>query len=332
LIVSAPASGPLPAADADLPVTVQSRGATSSGGAVFTVLAPGSGMFVPHFFAAPVPELPAGNHAFVSTELGPVMLLTGPAGWSSTAERAAGAVRVLNDLLEEAAKSLALAFEVEPVPSVALAGGHYVVATATPNDALGYESLWARQGKPGRATPHSVATYWTALLQDYLALFVQHRRPTRVLELSPRGQLLVNLDAEAVKATRGRRGVPTQVFARMHASLAAGLRDMALLLPPPGGSNPGAVVVGRWHGTMEEGDKGAQPIGVRLFYEGRKLSGSLTRSSPRGVAAETRLRDVIYEGGTLAFALPAGSTSLHFNRGGPQARQALGFFRLSYAD
>jgi hypothetical protein len=343
LSVSAPAGGPLLARQSELPVTVQALGATSAR-TTFTMLGPPSGMFVPHFYAAPVPELPAGNHAFVATELGPVMLLTGPAGTSSPAERAAAIARVLNDLVEEAAKPMALTFEVEPNPSVALAGGQHVVATATPRDALGYEGLWARLGKPGQATPHTVATYWTALLRDHLALFVQRQRPTHVLALSPRGQVLLDVYAEARKATGSATGVPLQVFTRLWPGLATRVREMALLLPAPGESNPGAVIVGRWQGTMEEGGKGAQQVQARFFFEGKSLAGSMTRKSPRGVAAETRLRDVAYDDGALSFALPAGDSLLRFKanlredviagaiHAGPQAGPTLGSFKLSYAE
>jgi len=344
LTVSAPAAEPVLAGQSEMEVRVEARGAASTNPAVFTLLGPASGTFLPHFYAAPVPELPRGNHAFVSTELGPLMLLTGPAGGTaSTAARAAHAARVLNELVEAAAKPLALAFKVEPAPSVMLAGGSYIVATATSTDALGYEGLWARMGRRGDATPHSVATYWTALLQDYLALFVQHQRPTNVLGLTSRGQLLADIHAAALKAAGGPRGVPTELLSRLRPQLAAGLREMALLLAPPGQSNPGAAVVGRWRGTMEEGDRGVLPVEVRLYFEGTRLAGSLTRRSPRGVEGETRLRSVDYEGGALAFAIPVGASVLHFHgtvrddsiagliRGG-ESQQALGFFTLSFVE
>lgn len=343
LIVSAPAAEPVLAGQSELEVLVAARGATSSSPAVFTLLGPPSGTFLPHFYAAPVPELPAQNHAFVATELGPLMLLTGPAGSVSTAARAAHAAGVLNELVEAAAKPLALVFKVEPAPSVMLAGGSYIVATATSTDALGYEGLWAKLGRRGEATPNSVATHWTALLQDYLALFVQHQRPTKVLELTSRGQLLADIHAQALKAAGGPRGVPTELLSRLRPQLADGLREMALLLSPPGQSNPGAAVVGRWRGTMEEGDRGAQPIQVRLYLEGKRLSGSLTRRSPRGVEGEIPLQSVDYEGGDLAFAVPVGESVLHFQgtvrddsmagliRGG-QAQQAMGFFTLSFVE
>jgi hypothetical protein len=343
LDVSAPASGPLLSRQAELPVTVQALGGTSPR-ASFTMLGPPSGMFVPHFYAAPVPELPAENHAFVSTELGPVMLLTGPSGASTPAERAAGVARVLNDLVEEAAKPLALTFEVDPNPSVALAGGHHVVATATPRDALGYEGLWSALGKAGQATPHTVATHWTALLQDYLALFVQHQRPTHVLAFTPRGQILVDVHAEARKAAGGSSGVPNQVFARLWPGIAGRLRDVALLVPAPGQSNPGAVVVGRWQGTMQDSEKGVQTIQARFFFEGRTLAGLLTRKSPKGVAAETRLRNVSYDGKALVFALPSSGPLLEFKatlredvmagviHAGAEAAPPLGSFTLSYTE
>jgi hypothetical protein len=82
---------------------------------------------------------------------------------------------------------------------------------------------------------------------------------------------------------------------------------------------------------------------VRLYFEGTRLAGSLTRRSPRGVEGETRLRSVDYEGGALAFAIPVGASVLHFHgtvrddsiagliRGG-ESQQALGFFTLSFVE
>jgi pSer/pThr/pTyr-binding forkhead associated (FHA) protein len=343
LVVSAPPAEPMPVGHAELPITVEALGATSSSPAQYTLLGPPSGTFLPRFFAAPVPELPGPNHAFVSNELSPVMLLTGPGAEASTAQRAARVAGVLNELVEAAAKPMALAFEVEPVPSVALAGGSFVVATATPADAIGYEGLWARLGRRGSATPRSVATFWTALLQDQLSLFVQHQRPTGVLELSVRGQVLADLHAQAVASTGGRKGVPTDLVNRLRTPLAPALREMALLLPQAGEANPGASVVGRWQGSMEEGDRGALPIQVRLFFEGRRLAGALTRRAS-GVSGEVRLREVVYERGSLAFSLPAGSGSLRFSGtvreesmaglivGDAGERKTVGFFTLRFAD
>jgi hypothetical protein len=118
---------------------------------------------------------------------------------------------------------------------------------------------------------------------------------------------------------------------------------MALLLPQPGESNPGASVVGRWLGTMEEGDSGAQPIQVRLFFEGRRLAGSLSRRV-RGVTGEIRLRDVVYESGSLAFSLPAGAAALRFSGAvredsvaglintGRDGGRTVGFFTLRFTE
>jgi hypothetical protein len=73
-----------------------------------------------------------------------------------------------------------------------------------------------------------------------------------VLGLSSRGQLLADIHAAAWRP-RAAQGVPTGL-SRLRPQLSAGLREMALLLAPPGQSN-GAAVVGRWRGTMEEGDR-----------------------------------------------------------------------------
>ena len=58
--------------------------------------------FRPSFFPDAVPELPGQDVAFVSTVLGPVFLLGGPAGAGSAAARAEGIANALNALVDAA--------------------------------------------------------------------------------------------------------------------------------------------------------------------------------------------------------------------------------------
>ncbi|HEY7514968.1 MAG TPA: IPT/TIG domain-containing protein, partial [Vicinamibacteria bacterium] len=82
IVVAAP-SVASPSAQVDAPIVVRSRGRDSNP-IPFQLLRSSPGYFVPRYFPVPVTEHPGADHAFVSTDLGPVLLLGGRAGASST--------------------------------------------------------------------------------------------------------------------------------------------------------------------------------------------------------------------------------------------------------
>jgi hypothetical protein len=321
-------------------VTVLGRPSTSE--ATYTVVRPPADIFRPRFYPAPVVEHPGHDHVFVSTELGPVLLLSGPAEGQSTAERAARAAGALNELMEAAAKPLVLELRERPAPAVGLAGGHSLLVTATAQDSAGYAEVWEPGVTPSRVGPRSLAAFWTALLQDHLSLFALRTRPTRVLEVSPRGQVLGELYAAAVRRAGVKAGVPASLVSPLSPTLAKGLRDLALLVPPEGQPAVGAALVGRWEGTMEERDVGARPLKLRLFMTGPRLAGIVSMGAGK-LTVEAPLRDLQYAGGSLRFTLPVGTAPLHFQgtvrdetldgliQGGPATRDARGFFSLRYS-
>jgi hypothetical protein len=86
----------------DLPVVVAAGGRASTGGASFKLTRTSSSGFLPRFFAAPVVEFPGSGYAFVSSEIGPLLLLGGPAEAGSTADRAVALAATLNALVGNA--------------------------------------------------------------------------------------------------------------------------------------------------------------------------------------------------------------------------------------
>lgn len=312
LAVIAPGAG-LGETQVETSVVVRARGATSSSPCSFTVIRPSLGVYLPHYFAAPVTDHLSHDHAFVSTELGPVLLLTGKADAASTAERAARVAATLNQLTS-GGKAPALELRQGPTPAVGVAGGTEVIAAATPEDAAGYDEPWDPSVKARKSTPRGIAAYWTALLQDHMLIFFGKERPFRVLELSSRGKALRDLYVEAVRRGGPGQGVPSAVVNPLSSMREKELRDMALLLPAEGqaaGAVGAGAVEGRWAGTMEE-STGQRTISVRLRMEGARLAGSLSTKAG-GLTMDVPLRDLAYQKGALTFVAVLGGSPRHFN-------------------
>jgi hypothetical protein len=290
------------------PVVVQARGGTSAGGVSFVVMSPSESAFRPHYFPTAVAERPAEDVVFVSTELGPALLLGGKADAPSTAERAMRAAAALNAVVQAAASRPAvLEVRDRPAIGVALAGSPSLLVAATAEDAAAYAREPAARGQ--RATPRALAELWTALLQDHLTLFLQGQRPLRMVALSPRGRVLVDLFAEAERRSGTGSGVPTNLVRPLAPSLARSFREMALVLPT-GPAVAAAAVAGRWEGTMQEGSAAPRQVTVNLRLEGTRLVGALTTRSG-AVAMDVPLKELTYEKGRLGFVLESGAGGAH---------------------
>jgi hypothetical protein len=286
-------------ASPEVPVIVTSGGSTSGAGAGFTVARPSSSTFQPRFYAAPVPEYPEEDLAFVSTRLGPVLLLGGPDKSASTAIRAADVADALNRLAATASsRQIEFEYKSSP-PSVSVEGESAPLLVATPDDAAAYARSWVSGVRPGRLGPSAIARHWTAILQDYVGLFLYRHRPLGVLSLSSRGQVFKEIYGAAIRRAPGGNGVPTGVVYPPSERIASGVRAAALV--PSGASPRQAVAVeGRWSGTLQDPDTGAYRFEVRFRPEGSGLAGSLT--SWRGdIEARSPVRDISFRGKTLRF-------------------------------
>jgi hypothetical protein len=213
------------------------------------------------------------------------------------------AANALNAVVQAAAaRPAVLEARERPVPGVALAGSPTLLVSATAEDAAAYAREPAARGQ--RATPRALAELWTALLQDHLTLFVERQRPLRLVELSPRGKVLLDLFSQAERRSGTGAGVSMNLVRPLAPSLARSFREMALILPTGPGS-AAAAVAGRWEGTMEETGAAPRRISVSLRLEGTGLAGSLTTRS-RAVAMDVPLKELAYEKGQLSFVLESG--------------------------
>lgn len=310
LTVVAPAA-PVTDVQPDVPVVVAANGRTSSANAAFRMARGGTATFIPRFYAAPVAEYPADGYAFVSTALGPVLLLGGAAEAPSTAERATALADLLNTLVAGAA-SKPLAFEArENPPAVAVAGEGRPFLSPTPEDVAAYSRPWeGARGGGRRPTAPALARHWAALLQDYVGLFIYRQRPLKVLALSTRGQVLTDLYAEAARRAPGGSGVPTNLVLPPSASLASGLRAMALVVSTEGG-RAAVALEGRWTGTIQDPDFGDRPFSVRLYSEGGRLAGEITTGAG-GIELRAPLRELGFDRGGVRFTADLQGAAFRF--------------------
>ena len=326
---------PLPGNQFKAPMKVTARGASSAGLLEFTMLRPSAGTFLPRFFAAAVREDPA--RVFVASEAGPLFLLSVPDGAASTAQRAMNVANALSPLFREGAPPAVIEVRGE---AVAVAGQAEVLVRATAEDAAGYSQPWNTVMKGQRATGASLAAHWAALLQDYVTLFQQHQRPTRMVEVTPRGRVLLDLQSEGERRTGAGGGVPAGFLSPPASTLAAALRELALAVPGRGQAIAGAALVGRWTGTMEETGIALRPLKLTLRLDGTKLAGAVSSTAGQ-VTMEIPIQAVSYEKGLLSFDV-AGGPLRHF-RGTPsgstiagsifdKANKEIGRFSLKYGD
>jgi hypothetical protein len=292
----------------DAAVVVKRGGSSSSADSViFNITRPPAGVYKLRFFGAAVEGDATGEQAFVSTEVGPVILLSGRGAQESVGARATAVAAALNALVGHAPR-----FEVRAGYAVGAVGRLDPLVVAMPVDAVAYGKPVdpVMDGQAQQATPAVVAGFWVALLQDTFTLLEKGGRPDRVLELSPRGKVLMDLYAESERKIGAGAGVPTSLVSPPTWTIAKGVREMALALPR-GGAVAAAAVVGNWSGTLEEAGAARRSVRLQLSLDGNRLVGTMTTNAG-GIAMNAPLGDVKYAGGLLSFTLAGGQSPRRF--------------------
>ena len=296
----------------DLAIVVSAGGRASTGSAAFKLTRSSSAGFLPRFFAAPVIEFPGTAYAFVSSEIGPVLLLGGPAEAATTGDRAVALAAALNALVTNAAaKPPAFELRERPQPGVGVVGEVRTFLIPTPEDAEAYSRNWeSGRGAGRRVAPAALARHWAALLQDYFSLFLYRQRPLRLAALSPRGKVFTEIYGEANRRAPGGSNVPTSVVLPTAQSTAVALRLAALVVS--GDASRAAVAVeGRWAGTMDDPDLGKRAFQVHMRQEGGRLAGTLT--TWRGaIELRSPLREIGFEAGRVSFTVDLQGTAYRF--------------------
>ncbi|HXY39349.1 MAG TPA: hypothetical protein VEQ10_06745, partial [Vicinamibacteria bacterium] len=255
--------------------------------------------FRPRFFPAAVPDYAGEPLAFVSSELGPVLLLGGPGDFASVGERAQALAAALNAIVDRA--SAAPGFEVRsaPLPCVGVAGTPAPLVCPTALDLVAYSKPWDGGRVVHRVSPAGLARHWAALLQDYFGLFLFRQRPLQLLALSPRGSVFGDIYREANRSAPGETTVPARLVVPLPAGWAAALRLAALVVTEESGHSA-AVVEGYWQGEIDDPDTGPRGFRVQLRSDGGHLGGALTTSAG-SVEVRAPLREVEFERGSLRF-------------------------------
>jgi hypothetical protein len=296
----------------ELPIVVTSGGRASTGTAAFVLMRGATSGFVPRFFAAAVTEYPGERLAFVSTELGPVLVLGGAADSPSTADRAAKVSAALNALVAGAASKPPL-FELRerPQPAVGVAGEVNPVLVPTAEDAAAYSKNWETgRGGGRRVSTSAVARHWAALLQDYFGLFLYRQRPLKMAAITPRGKVLSEIYAEANRRSPGGTTVPAGLVVPTPAGMAAALRQLALVVSYETG-RAAVAVEGRWDGTMEGPDFGTRRFDLQVRSEGGRLAGTLTTWRGK-IEVKAAVRDIGFDRGSVRFTADQQGTAYHF--------------------
>jgi pSer/pThr/pTyr-binding forkhead associated (FHA) protein len=294
----------------ETPVIVSTGGRTSASDHNFSMTRSATSSFVPRFFAAPVTEYPGEDLAFVSTEIGPVLLLGGAEAGRSAATRAAEISSQLDQLVARA-RTRRVSFELRGRPeAVAVAGETGSLLAATAEDAAAYARDWGGGGRRGpRLTPAAITRYWRAILEDYFDLFLYRERPLEVASLDSRHRVFLNIYAEAARRS-GSPGVPTSIVSPPSESMGEALRRAALV-PAGGPAREEIAVEGRWQGTLEDPTTGSRRFEVSFDPAGKGLDGTI-KTWRGSLELSSPLRDISFGGGTLRFTTDLQGTAHHF--------------------
>jgi hypothetical protein len=190
-----------------------------------------SGSYVLRFFPAASGEGVAPGQAFLASEIAPVILLT-KSGEATAAGRALRASRLLNAAVDQArgGEDVTFAALQQPAIGVGVAGGSEIIVQVTPQDAAAYA---AAPGVPPRGAPPAplaLASYWAAVLNDYLVVCTGRGRPSHVAALSPESGRAFDQLRSALP-WQYNRGVANERVARAPDRLRQRLREAALRVP-----------------------------------------------------------------------------------------------------
>ena len=283
-------------------VHVKANGAISSSPVTYTHQRASATLFVPRFFAAAVlahPEL-----AFVSTDLGPVLVLGGPDNdVKATAARAFEKAATLERARRRSRDQAARVRGPQPARDLGGRAGEGRPHRDRAGRGCGRLRAALRAGGPGQASlrPRPRGLLGRPPPGLLHPLRAEAAPPGRARPLAPRPGALRHL-LRRLCGCREPPACPSRSSARLTPTMAKALRDLALVLPAEKESRVTVAVEGLWTGTMEETTGGPKPIEVRFEQVGGKLGGTLSTSAGK-IGMKTPLRDVSFQKNEVRFAV-----------------------------
>ena len=200
-----------------------------------------------------------------------------------------------------------------------VAAGAAEIVTATAEDAETLSRGFAGV-KGARVTARRLAEYWAALLDDYVGLFARRQRPNRIVEMTPRGRVLLDLFSEASRRG-GSSGVASRLV-RRHARRAGGRPAAARLRRARAGTVRAASRSPARGRARRRTAAPPRPIRVVIRAGDGALAGAMT-SRAGSVATGIPLQDLSYDKGVIRFTITLGGASRRFE-GALERRHAHG--------
>jgi hypothetical protein len=239
------------------------------------ILRDSAASYSPRFFV----EILESARASVSCDFGPVMVLGADAPSRTRAHDAAARLNAL----ASGGRTDRVQFTAGDATINAPGGPVLVVAAG---DASG--------------NPRVMASLWAAYLTDLFDLFLQGRRPGRVVELSPDGAVLLDIFATARRRS-AEPGVPQGLISSPDP---AWLRSLANLAAAPtlGSGQALALLDGYWAGVIEvPGAIQPRKVEISLTVTPSGLVGQST-SRQGGLSSDITLRNLTYARRELRFS------------------------------
>jgi hypothetical protein len=250
------------------------------------ILRESAALYSPRFFV----DLLDDARVVVACELGPVMVLGSDA---SSRKRAHDAAARLNTLASSGRENR-VQFSAADTAITAAPGGPVLVVIAG----------------DGTGNPKTLASVWAAQLTDIFDLFLQGRRPSRTVELSPEGKAFVDIFAAARRRST-EPGVPQGILLSPDPAWTRALNALASA-PTLDGSQALALIDGYWAGVIEvPGAIQPRKVEISLTVIPSGLVGQKT-SRQGGLSSDVSLRNLSYARRDLRFSFVDSGEDLNY--------------------
>jgi hypothetical protein len=250
------------------------------------ILRESAALYSPRFFVDVIDD----SRIVVACELGPVMVLGNDA---PSRKRAHDAAARLNTLASGGRENR-VQFNAADTAIMAAPGGPVLVVSAG----------------DGSGNSKALASVWAAQLTDIFDLFLQGRRPSRTVEISPEGKAFVEIFA-AARRRSSEPGVPQGILLSPDPAWTRALNALASA-PTLDGSQALALIDGYWAGVIEvPGAIQPRKVEISLTVTPSGLVGQKT-SRQGGLSSDVSLRNLSYARRDLRFSFVDSGEDLNY--------------------